>query len=47
MADPIDAFLELTTNGSPGGKMRNSIAGETADEKKRRGGNVPAAMEVT
>lgn len=47
MPEPIDAFLELTTNGAPDGKMRNSIKGETADTKKRRGGNTPAAMEIT
>jgi type VI protein secretion system component Hcp len=47
VADPIDAFLELTPNGSPGGKMRNTVAGETADTKKRRGGAQAAAMEIT
>jgi type VI protein secretion system component Hcp len=47
MPDPIDAFFELTPNGSPDGKMRNSVKGETADAKKRRGGPTPAAMEIT
>jgi len=47
VAEAIDAFLELTPNGPPGGKMRNRIAGETADVKKKRSGNDPAAMEVT
>lgn len=47
MAEAIDAFLELTPNGPPDGKMRNRIAGETADVKKKRSGNQPAAMEIT
>ncbi len=47
MPEPIDAFLELTPNGPPDGKMRNRVAGETGDIKKKRSGNEPAAMEIT